>query len=186
MGNVNEYVILLRGVNVGGKSRVPMAELRDALTNHGYKKVSTYINSGNVLLSSSESASEVKSNIELLIAENFTLVPGSGLAHVLTVDYLKSVIALKPAGFGDEPERFHSDAIFLMGITAAEAISAFSPKEGVDTVWQGDAVIYSQRLSAERTKSRLNRVMSSPLYKQMTIRTWSTTLKLVELAQTRS
>ena len=161
MGNVNEYVILLRGVNVGGKNLVPMAELRDALTNHGYENVSTYINSGNVLLSSSESASEVKANTERVIAENFTLVPGSGLAHVLTVDCLKSVVALKPAGFGDEPERFHSDAIFLMGITAAEAISAFSPKEGVDTVWQGDAVIYSQRLSAERTKSRLNRVMSS-------------------------
>lgn len=183
---MNEYVILLRGVNVGGKSRVPMAELRDALSDHGYENVSTYINSGNVLLSSSESASEVKAKVEGLITENFMLVPGSGLAHVLTVEYLKSVVDLKPEGFGDEPAKFHSDAIFLMGITAEDVFSAFTPKEGVDTVWMGDAVIYSQRLSAERTKSRLNRVMSSPLYKQMTIRTWSTTLKLVELALTRS
>ena len=44
------------------------------------------------------------------------------------------------------------------------------PGEGV--------IIYSQRLSAQRTKSRLSTVMSSPLYKSMTIRSWSTTVKL--------
>ena len=186
MGDLNEYVILLRGVNVGGKSRVPMAELRDALSNYGYENVSTYINSGNVLLSSSESASEVKANVERVIADNFTLIPGSGLAHVLTPSYLESVVAAKPVGFGDAPEKFHSDAIFLMGISSEEAFTAFAPKEGVDTVWQGNDVIYSQRLSAERTKSRLSKIMSSPMYKQMTIRTWGTTLKLVELAQARS
>jgi uncharacterized protein (DUF1697 family) len=41
--------------------------------------------------------------------------------------------------------------------------------------------IYSQRLSAQRTKSRLSRIMSSPLYQQMTIRSWDTTAGLFEL-----
>jgi uncharacterized protein (DUF1697 family) len=72
-----------------------------------------------------------------------------------------------------------------MGIDAAEAMSVFSPREGVDKVWSGNGVIYSQRLSAERTKSRLNRIMASPLYKSMTIRSWQTTLALVELMRTR-
>jgi uncharacterized protein (DUF1697 family) len=66
---------------------------------------------------------------------------------------------------------------------AAEAMAAFSPKEGVDTVWPGDGVIYSQRLSAKRTQSRLNRVMASPAYKSMTIRNWNTTTKLLELVE---
>jgi len=52
---------------------------------------------------------------------------------------------------------------------------------GVDKVWAGDGVIYSQRLSALRTKSRLSAMMASPLYKSMTIRSWNTTLKLAEL-----
>jgi uncharacterized protein (DUF1697 family) len=68
-----------------------------------------------------------------------------------------------------------------MGIPSNEAFKIFNPREGVDKVWQGDLVIYSQRLSALRTKSRLNRIMSSPLYKQMTIRSWATTVKLLEL-----
>jgi uncharacterized protein (DUF1697 family) len=41
--------------------------------------------------------------------------------------------------------------------------------------------IYSQRLSAQRTRSRLSKIMSSPLYKQMTIRSWDTTARLLEL-----
>ena len=96
---------------------------------------------------------------------------------------LKGVIENKPAGFGEEPTLYHSDAIFLMGIAVADALPAFNPREGVDRVWPGKGVIYSRRLSAERTKSRLSTIMASPLYKSMTIRSWSTTQKLWELAK---
>jgi uncharacterized protein (DUF1697 family) len=77
--------------------------------------------------------------------------------------------------------KYHSDAIFLMDIDADQVMPILNPREGVDKVWPGDGVIYSQRLSAERTKSRLNRIMASPLYKSMTIRSWSTTTKLLDL-----
>jgi uncharacterized protein (DUF1697 family) len=64
-------------------------------------------------------------------------------------------------------------------------MKVFRPREGVDQVWQGDGVIYSQRLSAERTKSRLGAIIGTPVYKSMTIRNWNTTTKLLELAQAR-
>jgi uncharacterized protein (DUF1697 family) len=99
----------------------------------------------------------------------------------LTRNQLQAVIDNKPEGFGDQPGKYHSDAIFLMGIDAAQAMPVFNPREGVDKVWPGDGVIYSQRLSAERTKSRLSKIMASPLYKSMTIRNWNTTVKLLEL-----
>ena len=57
-------------------------------------------------------------------------------------------------------------------------MTAFNPREGVDRIWPGDGVIYSQRLGAQRTKSRLSTVVNSPLYKSMTIRSWNTTVKL--------
>jgi uncharacterized protein (DUF1697 family) len=60
-------------------------------------------------------------------------------------------------------------------------VNAFSPREGVDEVWPGRGVIYSQRLSAERTRSRLSKITSSPLYKSMTIRSWATTLRLWDM-----
>jgi uncharacterized protein (DUF1697 family) len=100
---------------------------------------------------------------------------------VLSRDQLQKVIDQAPKGFGTEPGKYHSDAIFLMGIPSDEAIKIFNPREGVDKVWQGDLAIYSQRLSAQRTKSRLSRIMSSPLYQQMTIRSWDTTAGLFEL-----
>jgi uncharacterized protein (DUF1697 family) len=100
---------------------------------------------------------------------------------VLTHDQLRTVIRQKPDGFGDEPQKYHSDAIFLMDISPADAMAVFRPREGVDRVWPGPGVVYSQRLSAERTKSRLSRIMLSPLYQSMTIRSWSTTTKLLEL-----
>lgn len=76
---------------------------------------------------------------------------------------------------------YHSDVIFLMGIDAATAKPVFDPRPGVDSIWQGNGVIYSQRLSAERTKSRLNKAISTPAYKSMTIRSWATTMALFEL-----
>jgi uncharacterized protein (DUF1697 family) len=57
----------------------------------------------------------------------------------------------------------------------------FNPQEGVDKIWPGDGVIYSQRLSSKRTKSRLSRIMATPEYKSMTIHSWSTTTTLLEI-----
>ena len=70
-----------------------------------------------------------------------------------------------------------------MGIDTASAMEVFDPRPGVDLIWPGDGVIYSQRLSAERTKSRLNKMMASPTYKSMTIRSWQTTLALLDLVE---
>ena len=70
-----------------------------------------------------------------------------------------------------------------MGIDAARAMPVFEPREGVDKVWPGEGVIYSQRLSAQRTKSRLSKIMGTPLYKSMTIRNWNTTTKLLKMLE---
>jgi uncharacterized protein (DUF1697 family) len=51
-------------------------------------------------------------------------------------------------------------------------------------VVRGKGVIYSQRLSAQRTKSRLNKAITTPLYKSMTIRSWATTTALLERLET--
>lgn len=48
------YIALLKGINVGGHKKVPMAELRELLSKYKFKNVQTYIQSGNVILQSSE------------------------------------------------------------------------------------------------------------------------------------
>jgi len=180
---LSTYVVLLRGINVGGKNKLPMAELRRFLEALGYSDVSTFIASGNVLLASDKGPAQIKSEIEAKLPGAFRLDSELIAVLVLTADEMRAVVDKRPAGFGDQPAKYHSDAIFLMGIDAAEAMRAFTPKDGVDTVWPGKGVIYSQRLSAKRTQSRLNRVMGSPAYKSMTIRNWNTTTKLLELIE---
>ena len=73
-----------------------------------------------------------------------------------------------------------------MGVSLPEALAVFKPRDGVDRIWPGKNVIYSQRLSAERTKSRLGQIVGTVPYKSMTIRSWSTVMKLLALANRSS
>lgn len=177
------YIILIRGINVGGKNKMPMADLRKCLEELGFANVSTYIASGNVILESDQKPAQIKAQIEKALVKSFTLDDELIKVLVLSRQQFEAVVVNKPAGFGDQPDTYHSDAIFLIDLDAAETMAVFNPREGVDKVWAGDGVIYSQRLSAQRTKSRLSKIAASPAYKSMTIRSWSTTTKLLELLQ---
>lgn len=178
---MNTYTILIRGINVGGRNLVPMRGLKKCLEELGFSNVSTFIASGNVILTSDQRAEKIKAQVEMALPKNFKLDSELIKVLVLTRDQLQAVIKNKPKGFGEQPEKYHSDVIFLMGIRSAQAMPVFDPKEGVDQVWPGDGVIYSQRLSALRTKSRLSRIVGTPAYQSMTIRNWNTTMKLLEL-----
>ncbi len=178
---MNTYVILIRGINVGGKNKIPMKALKLFLEEQGFESVITYIQSGNVILKSNLDAKTIGPKIETMLSEKFTLDSPAINVLVLDRDQFQAVIDNKPEGFGEESEKYHSDAIFLMGIESAQAMPVFDPREGVDKVWPGEGVIYSQRLSAQRTKSRLNKIMAAPVYKSMTIRNWNTTTKLLDL-----
>src|SRR3954467_8348751 len=180
---MTRYLVLLRGINVGGRNKVPMAALRELLESHGHTKVSTYIASGNVILTSDQSAAEIKRELEEALPKTFKLDSQLIAVLVLTHAELRAVVAKRPKGFGDHPETYHSDAVFLMGIDTATAMKVFDPRPGVDEVWPGDGVIYSQRLSAQRTRSRLGKIVGTPAYKAMTIRNWATTTALLRLLE---
>ncbi len=160
---------------------VQMASLKKRLEEIGFRDVSTYIASGNIFLESDKPADEVRFQIEQVLPESFKLDSDLIKVLVLTRDQIQSIINHKPRGFGDKPEKYHSDVIFLIDISSTKAMSLFHPREGVDMVWPGDGVIYSQRLSSQRTKSRLSKIMVAPEYKSMTVRNWSTTTRLLDM-----
>src|SRR5690242_18802740 len=111
---MKSYVILLRGINVGGKNKVPMSELKTCLEDLGYENVRTYIASGNVIVQSDKSPKEMKAEIEKVLPERFKLDNELIKVLVLNKKQLQAVIDDKPKGFGDQPDTYHSDAIFLI------------------------------------------------------------------------
>jgi uncharacterized protein (DUF1697 family) len=127
------YLALLRGINVGGKNKVPMAELKACFEELGCENVRTYIASGNVMFESNIGSAELTEELQEALPANFKL---GELVRILVLsrDQLQKVIDQAPKGFGTEPGKYHSDAIFLMGIPSDEAIKIFNPREGVDRV----------------------------------------------------
>jgi uncharacterized protein (DUF1697 family) len=182
---VKTYVVLLRGINVGGKNKVPMAELRQCLEGLRFANVTTYIASGNVILDSERDPEEIRRGIEAALPGQFRLDVELIKVLVLSCDQLRAIVDARPAGFGEQPGVYQCDVIFLMDIDSEEATAVFRPREGVDRVWPGSGVIYSERLRAERAKSRLGEIVATPAYRCMTIRGWNTTVKLAELCRQR-
>lgn len=69
---MNTYIALLRGINVGGHKKVPMAELRELLTKTGFENIQTYIQSGNIILQSKEERiPNIESTIQKSIIDHF-------------------------------------------------------------------------------------------------------------------
>lgn len=173
------YVALLRGINVGGKNLISMPDLRSAFEDEGFGEVSTYIQSGNVLFSSERPRAALEDEIEAALERRL------GVPLVVVVRshrQLRSVVERAPDGFGQKPDEFHSDVVFLKGpLTSKQVMGVVAIREGVDQAWPGSGVVYFARLSAQRTKSRMSKIASTPEYKRMTIRSWRTTTKLLAL-----
>ncbi len=183
---MSTYAVLLRGINVGGKNKIPMAELQACLDEAGFADVATYIQSGNVLLASDLGADAVATQIERLLPERFTL--DSSIVKVIALDHdaYRRVVADAPPGFGDDPATYRYNTVFLMGVGTGEALSQITTREGVDAVWPGERVLYFRNTIAEASRSHLSRVTQKPVYASLTIRNWNTTRKLLALLDARA
>ena len=104
---MNTYILLLRGINVGGKNKVSMAELKTCLEELGCVNVQTYIASGNVIVESDKKPEKLSSQIEEVLPKKFKLDSDLIKVLVLTREQLESVVKHKPKGFGEHPEKYH-------------------------------------------------------------------------------
>jgi uncharacterized protein (DUF1697 family) len=176
------YVALLRGINVGGNNIIPMAALRAAFEALRFTDVTTYIQSGNVLFTTRErsgGAPRLARQIEKTLSAELGY---AGVVVVRSQAQMREVLTKAPRGFGRAPDRYRYDVLFLQEpLDAAEAVSEISLREGVDAAHPGDGVIYFSRLISRVTQSYLPRIVSLPIYKQMTVRNWNTTVRLVAL-----
>jgi uncharacterized protein (DUF1697 family) len=105
------HVALLRGINVGGRNKIAMADLRTAVSSLGYDGVSTYIQSGNVLFSTSEpdaATTALEAAIGAEVARSFSMKIG---IIVVSRDQLAEVISRNPYPREPNPKCLH--AVFM-------------------------------------------------------------------------
>lgn len=171
-----EYVVLLRGVNVGGTSKVAMADLRSHLSK-SFGHVRTYIASGNVVLTSDAATAEVAERVNGIVRANFE-VTRLVTTVALPGDVYREVISQAPQGFGSEPDLYRYDVAFYVGASRDEVEPHISVHPDVDTVIFGECAFYYRRLSAMASKSRMPKLVSTPIYRNLTIRNWRTATTL--------
>jgi uncharacterized protein (DUF1697 family) len=173
------YVALVRGINVGGKTLIKMADLRTCAEELGLDEVSTYIASGNVIFESTErSAAKLETMIEGAIEEQFELP-----VKVVVLDrtaYARIVKAIPKSWAVDEKLRANV-AFVRRGTDAKEVVRALQPDPGVEEVKAIDGAILWATKRDVINRSVMRKLIGGAAYKELTVRNLNTTLKLQEL-----
>ena len=174
------FVALLRGINVGGANLIRMPALKACFEAEGFRDVTTYIQSGNVLFRAGRASRQaLTAHVEKALSQTFAY---QSRVVVRSFEQMRATVEEAPKSFGRQPTAYRYDVVFLKDpLTPDEAMKSVSAKPGVDRVFAGDSVLYCSRLISKAAQSRLSRVVGTPAYQNMTIRSWNTTAKLLDL-----
>jgi uncharacterized protein (DUF1697 family) len=173
------YVALLRGINVGGRTLVKMADLKNCFENLGFDEVSTYIASGNVLFESDEGATaDLATTIEGAIEQRFELP-----VKVVVLDhkgYARIVKAIPKPWISDGMLR--ANVAFLRpGTDAKQVVRELDPDAAIEEVKPVDGAILWATRRDSLNRSVMRKLIGGAAYKDLTVRNLNTTLKLHEL-----
>ena len=170
------YVALLRGINVGGKNKVEMKQLKQTFEALGFAEVKTYINSGNVIFGSSKSPSA--DTIEAAIGKDF----GFPISVVLRSfkEFEKLVNNIPEAWLNDATMR--CDVMFLWpAADSPEIINRFPYKPELEDVKYVPGAVIWRIDRANVRRGAVPKIIGTDVYKQLTIRNVNTVRKLYKL-----
>ena len=175
-------VALLRGINVGGHRKIPMAELSALCDETGFTKARTYIQSGNIVFSAAGAAPSAEKKLEKALLARFGF-PVDVL--VRTASEWTAHLAANPLAEAAEAEPNRVVLLLSKAPPARDAVAALRPRAvtGERIEAAGDAIWIHYPAGQATTKlspSLLDRLVGSPV----TARNWRTVAKLAEMALT--
>jgi uncharacterized protein (DUF1697 family) len=173
---VTTYVGLLRGVNVGGHNKLPMARLRELAAEVG-EDVQTYLQSGNVVLRSGAKAADVRAALEERLA---TELGKPATALVLTAAQLRRVRDGNPFPDERDPTKLH--VVFLAERPPAAKLKAFDPEAWAPEELRVAGTTAYLHLPDGLGRSKLAAAVGKLLGVAGTARNWRTVEALVELS----
>ena len=174
---MKRYIALLRGVNVGGKNKISMAELKQGFEALGFGEVRTHLNSGNVIFSGN-AAEEPGQQIQAMIQERFGLdVP----VLVISQEWLEDMLRDAPDWWGRDDKDIYDNLVFVLPPATAGAVaeSIGTPSEGLEQVCVREGAIFWSFERKSYTKCNWWKKSASPgIGECITIRTANTVKKL--------
>ncbi len=178
---MNRYIALLRGINISGKNKIDMQELRACFKELGYYDICTYLNSGNIVFSTDAcNKTSLEENIKTMIMECFSLdIP----VFVILQDELQDILHEAPEWWGTGSKEIYDNMIFVMDITA----EIISDKIGEPTKELEQISIYKNSIfwSFDRRQyAKANwwkKTASAGIGEFITIRTANTLKKIVSM-----
>lgn len=158
-----QYVMFLRGINVGG-IKVPMNELRSCLEDLGLKTVKTFLQTGNVIFSSDKAITDLKPSIEKKLSSQFNY---EAFALLYPLDVLNDVVLNCPFAPTDG---WHRYAIFCENKTVIDELvsHASTLDESIERIAPGSNVVYWTVPQGSTLKTEFSKIMAKPKYKSVT------------------
>ena len=175
----NVFVALLRGVNVGGNNMISMRALKESFETMGFTQVVTYINSGNIIFTTEEKdARKLEIQIERMLLKDYKL---DSKVVVRALPEMAKLVKSLPLRWDDDASRRYN-VIFLRHTIDSKKILAELPVKNdiEEVVYRPGTLLWSAQAS-EATRSKMVKLASKKIYKDMTIRNLNTTKKLYEL-----
>lgn len=179
---MERYVLLLRGVNVGGNHRVPKADFQQVLEELGFSDVLIYINSGNAVFSSKRKPNV--SDIQAALEARFGFpIP----TLLLSGEKVKAIAAALPTSWTNDaptPDKSgqKSDVLYLFdAVNTPAVLGQLGHKPEIETMLYVDGAVLANITRANQSKGSLQKIVGTKLYAQVTVRNITTAKKLAEL-----
>jgi uncharacterized protein (DUF1697 family) len=177
------HVLLLRGINLGSTRRIPMAELRELLTDAGYGEVATYVQSGNIVLDSSKRPAQLETEVAALISDQFGFdVP----VCARSASQLSKVLAHDPIpGAAEDPKRYQ--VTFLAAKAPAAAVRRLEEyATGRERLAAHGRELYTYHPDGVARSKLAKALTAKALGTSPTARNWTTVRTLAEMASAPS
>ncbi|MBY4129872.1 DUF1697 domain-containing protein [Rhodococcus fascians] len=161
---MSEWVVLLRGINVGGIN-IKMVDLREALSAAGFTNVRTILATGNVLLQSPLNAAALKAQVESTLAQAFGY---QAWVVVLAVPTLRAIVQSYP--FDAEREGWHPYVVFGSDDSHLTELSALAGDldSELERIAEGNSVLYWEVRKGSTTDSTFGKATAKAKYKATT------------------
>lgn len=179
-----KYIALLRGINISGKNKISMSELKSEFEKNEYQNVFTYLNSGNVIFESNIDDKEfIMNNIYQMIKNKFNLeIP----IFVMTSFELEDVLNNNPNWWGTDNKEVYHNLIFIIPPAKYEDIynAIGEPKVDIEKIKKyNNYIFWSYDLKNYRKSSWWVKTASTNIKDKITIRTDNTMKKILDLCR---